>query len=134
MFLIYIAAPFTADTPEGIQKNIDYATQLAAEVDDAGNGEVYAFCPHPMGFAINQKMKTHKEANDDFWYKGDIALLKRCDAAIFGGDWGHSTGCCMEFDFTQTDMDIPVTSVDLWKDTKSAVEFLVTEVKKWSKK
>jgi len=123
MKLTYIAAPFTADTPEGIQENIDRAAQLAAEVNDAGNGEVFAIVPHTMTAPVWQKMKHHKKANDDFWYRGDIELLKRCDAIVLGKGWELSKGCRREGSVAYF-MDLPIYYADRCVNIQAMVDHI----------
>ena len=104
-YLIYIAAPYSASTPIRIKDNVDKAVKLAAEINDAGNDELFAICPHPMGYAINQKMKS--KPPESFWYDGDISLLKRCDAMIVGHGWRASLGCRNEI-YKADEFNIPV--------------------------
>ena len=123
--LAYIAAPFTASTPEGIQSNVDYALQLAAEVNDAGNSEVFAVVPHPMGFAVNKRMKS--KPPESFWYEGDIKLMKHCDVVVVGKGWKSSFGCCNEIDIAQS-LEIPVIFHEI------AVKTTVENIFCWLKK
>ena len=94
--IVYVAAPYIADTPEDIQANIDYAVNLTAQINDAGHGLIFAFCMHKLTDGLCQAMVTHKKPNDEYWYEASEAMIKLCDAAVFGGDFHKSVGCMRE--------------------------------------
>ena len=91
MELYYIASPFMAATIEGILAHIAAAVKIAAAVNLAGGGKVFAVLPHSMTFPIWQEMGNPPD--DQFWYEGDLALLKRCDRLILSPNWAESKGC-----------------------------------------
>ena len=126
--LAYIIAPYTADTSEGIQANVDYATKLAAKINDAGKGKIWAVCVHPMGHAVNKKMKSKPPKS--FWYEGDIKLMKHCDVVVVGKGWKSSFGCCDEIDIAQS-LGIPVIFHEI--TVKTTVENIFCWLKKKDK-
>ena len=87
MKFVFISAKLKANTVEEFEENIRYAEQLAAEVNDAGNGAISAICPHSLFVPIKDKMKLFQEVDDPYWYDSCIELMKRCDAVLFGYGW-----------------------------------------------
>ena len=84
MKLVYIGGAFEASTREEVENNIKAASRLAALVNDAGDGELFAVCPHPMGDSIRREMKTVPiKESLVFWLDGTMSLLMHCSIAIF---------------------------------------------------
>ncbi len=92
MKVIYVAGPFRAATPWLVEQNIRVAEELALEVWKMGHP---AICPH-----TNARFFSG-EASDETWLEGDLAILKRCDAVIFGNGWESSSGSLAELNFAQ---------------------------------
>lgn len=89
MKVIYVAAPFTAPTPRGIELNIRFAEEVGYEVARLGAS---ALVPHSNGrFMVG----TH---TPEYWYEATAAQLLRCDAVLFSGAWESSRGCRGEED------------------------------------
>lgn len=100
MKVIYIAGPFRGSNSWEIECNIRRAEVLALEVWRAGYA---ALCPH-----TNNRYFTGA-APDDVWLRGDLELLKRCDAVLTTEDWHRSAGARNEVDLALR-LGIPVYS------------------------
>ncbi len=96
MKCVYIAGPFRAASTSmpgqqdswGIMQNIMHAMALAREV--WLTGLAVAVCPHANTFCFQNT------GPDDLWLKGDLELLRRCDAVLMTPDWMRSTGARIE--------------------------------------
>lgn len=69
--LVYVAGPYTAPTPEGVQANVDRALDAYNEVLDLGCN---AFLPHMAHFAHQRRERDYET-----WMEVDFAALERCD-------------------------------------------------------
>lgn len=87
MKVVYVAGPYRAPTPWGIEQNIRRAEALSLEVWRLGAA---AICPH-----ANTRYFQH-ECADDVWLKGDLAILEKCDAILLTPDWQKSEGAKVE--------------------------------------
>lgn len=47
------------------------------------------------------------EGDDDLWLRGDLEILKRCDAILLNKGWEYSSGCLTEKRFAE-EIGIPV--------------------------
>jgi hypothetical protein len=83
MKLIYVAGPFRGPSAWDIECNIRRAETLALEVWRLGAA---AICPH-----ANTRF-FQNAAPDEVWLKGDLEMLRRCDAVILTPDWIRSSG------------------------------------------
>lgn len=78
MKLVYIAAPFTADTSTGIAHNIARAAQVAAWVNKHGEGKLFAVCPHTLTAQVSDLHPMPIE----FWYAGTLEVCLACPVLI----------------------------------------------------
>lgn len=85
--VVYIAGPFTAPTAWEIEQNVRRAEEWALRVALLG---AMPLCPH-----TNTRF-FHGQGTPEFWYEGTLALLKRCDGALFLPSWVDSNGCRAE--------------------------------------
>lgn len=83
MKVIYIAGPFRADTHWGIVMNVREAEHHALHVWRLGG---MAFCPHLNTANFQGSLK------DQVWLRGDLEMLRRCDAVWLLPDWKKSKG------------------------------------------
>jgi hypothetical protein len=90
MKVVYVAGPFRGPSAWDIECNIRRAETLALEVWRLGAA---ALCPH-----CNTRF-FQNAAPDEVWLKGDLELLRRCDAIIVTEDWERSSGARAEVDF-----------------------------------
>lgn len=83
MKVIYVAGPFRAGNSWDCEQNIRRAEVLALEVWVLGAA---AICPH-----TNTRFFDGVEPHD-MWLKGDIEIMKRCDAVLLVSGWEVSEG------------------------------------------
>lgn len=98
--LVYLAGPYSAATPEGVQKNIEEARQVAIELWHKG---LAVHCPH---------LNTAHFENDcqcswEDYLRADEQIISRCDAVCMMPEWPHSKGASREHDYAQ-DRGIPI--------------------------
>lgn len=107
MKLIFISGPFRAPNSWEIEKNIRRAEALALEVWKLGAAVI---CPH-----ANTRF-FQGAAEDDLWLKGDLEMLRRCDAVMLTDTWRGSAGAKTEVAEAQH-RQIPVFERlgDLWE-------------------
>jgi len=88
--VVYIAGPFRASNSWDMEGNIRRAEELALRCWRAGFA---AICPH-----ANTRF-FQGAAPDDVWLKGDLEILRRCDAILLTMDWARSSGATAEAQF-----------------------------------
>jgi hypothetical protein len=98
MKVVYVAGPFRGNSAWDIEQNIRRAETLALEVWRLGAA---CLCPH------SNTRFFHNAAPDEVWLKGDLELLRRCDAMVLTEDWERSSGARAEALFAQEN-NIPV--------------------------
>lgn len=89
MPVVYIAGPFRGPSAWDVESNIRRAETLALEVWRLGAA---AICPH-----TNTRF-FQGAAPDEVWLKGDLEILRRCDAVLMTPDWEKSSGAQAERD------------------------------------
>lgn len=87
MTLIFISGPFRADNAWEVEQNIRKAETLALEVWKL---DCACICCH-----TNTRFFSGA-APDDVWLKGDLEILKRCDAVLLTDNWESSEGARAE--------------------------------------
>lgn len=104
MKLVYIAGPFRGQNAWAIEQNIRVAEDAAYRVAQLGAMPV---CPH------TNTRYFHGSLPDDFFLKGYLILLSKCDAVFVVGDerWASnvSAGTKAEIDRAHS-LKIPVFS------------------------
>jgi hypothetical protein len=88
MKLIYTAGPYTASTRWDVEKNIRDAEEIAYRIIKMG---AFPVCPH-ANCRYFEGLQT-----PEFWYKGTLTLMKKCDAVMLFGDWINSEGAVKEY-------------------------------------
>ena len=83
MKLIYIAGPFRAPSAWEVEQNVRLAESLALQCWRAGFAVI---CPH-----TNTRF-FQGAAEDSVWLKGDLEILRRCDAVLTTHNWPVSSG------------------------------------------
>ncbi len=101
MKLIYIAAPYTAPTPEGIVDNCARARAAGCSLVEKAGPIVFPVIPHQTGRDIEHI------GDYAFWIAGTLELMKRCDAVLTLPRWEHSRGAMSEVR-TADRMPLPV--------------------------
>lgn len=122
MKVVYIAGPYRAKNEWNVVCNIRAAERLALEVWRAG---AVALCPHKNTALFGGA------ADDSVWLKGDLELLRRCDAVILTEDWLESSGTIDEVIFA-IEHSIPVftffSNLIVWLEHEKVCE-VQSEVK-----
>jgi hypothetical protein len=92
--LAYIAAPWTADTDEEIDLNINWAEHWATRLREAG----YAvLCVH------SENRNCKHSMTPQYWYDATLEAMRRCDVVFIppqrpgGKKWTESVGTVNEF-------------------------------------
>lgn len=83
MKVIYIAGAFRADTQWQIRCNVHAAECAAYEVAQLG---AMPLIPHA------NTEHFHGSMPDEFWLRGTLELMYRCDAILVLRSWAHSDG------------------------------------------
>lgn len=96
--LVYVAAPYRANTEYQLERNIRVAEIAALEIWKRGAA---VMCPHKNTAHFGGALGL----GDETWLKGDLAMIKRCDALFVTGD--ISEGVRQEIEFAKNN-DIPV--------------------------
>ncbi|MCP4967400.1 MAG: DUF4406 domain-containing protein [bacterium] len=87
MKVVYIAGPFRGPTAWDVERNIRRAEELAFEVANLG---AMPLCPHTNTRFFDGTL------TGDFWLRGTMELLRRCDAMILTPDGENSAGASAE--------------------------------------
>ena len=103
--VIYIAGPYSAPTDWQRVQNIRAAEAAAVKVWQAGAA---ALCPHKNSAHFDGAVV---DADPDLFLAGDLAMLARCDAALFLHDWGKSRGAQVEYLFCRR-KGVPILESD----------------------
>lgn len=88
--VVYIAGKFRGPTAWDIAENVRNAERWALRVAEAG---AMPLCPHA------NTAHFHGQLTELFWIEGTLALLAKCDAAMFLSNWTESEGARGEHDF-----------------------------------
>jgi hypothetical protein len=87
MQVVYVAAPFRGPHAWAIEQNVRLAESTGLEVARLG---AMPLIPH-----TNTRF-FHGTLPDEFFIEGTLALMHKCDAALFVGNWQGSSGCMGE--------------------------------------
>lgn len=91
MILSYLAGPFTADTPWGIERNIR-AAEDAAELILTHRSDVSLIVPHMMGRHFVGRAST-----PEYWYAATMRQMEACSELVLLPRWQGSKGSRAEF-------------------------------------
>src|ERR1044071_5255088 len=98
MKVIYIAGPYRAASEwQGVQ-NIRRAEALALRVWELGHA---CICPHKNTALFGGS------APDELWLKGDLEIMRRCNAVLCTDNWETSAGARDEVKLARS-LNIPV--------------------------
>ena len=90
MKIIYIIGPFRAENAWLVEQNIRRAEEAALKLWQKG---FTVICPHANTRFFDGFLPS------DVFLKGDLEILKRCNAALCISGWMHSVGSCNEVAF-----------------------------------
>lgn len=111
MILVYIAGPFTADTPEDVDANIDAAEKVAAQIIGSSSKFV-VIVPHSLGRSFKDG-----PGSPDYWYRATMTVAKQCDVVVTVPGWERSRGSGAEVAwFSKTKRGIYHSVPDLLAD------------------
>lgn len=91
MILSYLAGPFTADTPWGIERNIR-AAEDAAELILTHRSDVSLIVPHMMG-----RNFVGRAGTAEYWYAATMRQMEACSELVLLPAWQASQGSRDEF-------------------------------------
>jgi hypothetical protein len=100
MKIIYVAGPYRAKTEWQVLQNVRMAETVALNVWT--NGGV-AICPHKN----TERFGGAAGLDDNDWIKGDLEIIKRCDAMIVCPHWKESEGTKAEIKLAKK-LNIPI--------------------------
>lgn len=106
--LIYIAMPYTAETPKGIEQNIENARRFVRE-NFPSDSEFFPVIPHNTGIGVEGL------GGESYWYDATESLMLACSAVVLGPGWRSSRGARNEFEAAQR-AKIPVVEAQLVGD------------------
>lgn len=104
--LIYIAMPYTAETPERIARNIENARRFVRE-NFPSDSEFFPVIPHNAGIGVEGL------GGESYWYDATESLMLACSAVVLGPGWRSSRGARNEFEAAQRG-GIPVIEAGLY--------------------
>jgi hypothetical protein len=88
--LVYVAGPFRGPSHWAIAQNVRNAEAAALEVWRMGAA---CLCPHA------NTAHFQDAAPDHIWLRGDLEMLRRCDAILMLPTWRQSAGAVTEHDW-----------------------------------
>jgi hypothetical protein len=90
--LIYVAGPYRSKLGIwGVKRNIEKAAVVARQLWAGGFAVI---CPH-----MNTALMDGSDIPDESFLKGDLEILRRCDAIVMVGFWEGSEGASNEHEF-----------------------------------
>lgn len=92
MQVAFISGSYRSDTVHGIVENIRKAEKIAIKYWRKGYAVI---CPHKNTALFDGLMP------DDTWLKGDLEILKRCDAIVMMYGWELSSGAKAEHEIAK---------------------------------
>lgn len=86
-----VGGPFSADTPEGCEKNIVATEMLGIKVAELGAAPIV---PNSIGRSVMQVMASTYAGSATWkdWIEVTLSILSRSDALIVTPDWETSQG------------------------------------------
>lgn len=84
--LIYVAGPYRAATREAIALNIDAARVIGISAAALG---WFPVIPHANTAHMELDLP---ELGDEFWLRGTMEMMERCDAVVLVPGWESSAG------------------------------------------
>jgi len=106
--LIYVAGPYSAQTRDGIQRNIEKAMVVSQSLWRKGFAVI---CPHGNTAHMSaspDSSGTSSDGNDfELFLSGDEEMILRCDAIYFLTGWEDSRGSQREHRFAK-EHSIPI--------------------------
>lgn len=98
MKVVFISGPYRDSNEWLVEQNIRQAEALALSAWGIG---VAVHCPHKNTARFGGALP------DEVWLKGDLEILRRCDAVLCTPDWRRSSGATAEVALAKS-LGIPV--------------------------
>lgn len=118
-YLMYVSGPYRAPTPEQIQRNVDNAAAVAAELWKWGYSVI---CPH---LNTHEVARIRPEITGEEYVAGDLTQVERCDAVVFLPGWSASEGTLQEMVHARS-LGIPVIA---WTEIVACGRFMEDAIK-----
>jgi hypothetical protein len=116
--IIYVAGPYRGPDRAAIAANIDAARRLALYACTLG---WFPICPHTNTAHMDADLPN---LGDEFWLRGTLELMERCDAVVLVDGWERSAGTLGEIARADT-MRLPVfRSSDLLPSAAEFIDYL----------
>jgi hypothetical protein len=110
--VVYVAGPFRAESHWDQELNIRRAEAAALEIWGMGAA---CICPH------TNTRYFQGAAPDEVWLKGDLEILRRCDAIYMVKGWLGSEGATKEYNLAGR-LNMPVlfdlAEVKIWLERR----------------
>lgn len=117
--ILYIAGPYRAPDRTAIAANIDAARRLALYACTLG---WFPICPHMNTAHMEVDLPN---LGDEFWLRGTMELMERCDAVVLVDGWDRSAGTLGEI-ARADEMRLPVfRSSDLLPSAAEFIDYLL---------
>lgn len=97
--LVYVSGKYSAPTHDEVQANIDAAAVIAKELWQKGHAVI---CPHLNTAHFEIPGVTYED-----YIKGDLNMVRRCDAMVMVPGWKDSRGACEERAYAEQ-LGIPI--------------------------
>lgn len=88
--IVYVAGKYSAENQDDIKFNIAVARNASIKIWEAG---FTAFCPHLNTAFFHKDCKCTRED----YLKGNLYILRKCDALLLLPDWFESEGAKLEY-------------------------------------
>jgi hypothetical protein len=120
--LVYIAGPYRSPTEYGLVENIRNAEHLALLAWKDGHAVI---CPHKNTAHFGGALALP----DEVWLRGDMTMLRRCDAVVLCPGWTRSAGTLAEIALAR-ELGIPLyEGVDGLKELKASAANIIESQK-----
>ena len=110
MKLCYVATPYRGPNELVVEQNILNAKKAAVALMQGTDYFPVSPVLNTGGFHHYEKLLGYR--GDEYWLKGSLELLNRCDAIYMAPDWYYSGGCIKEIEFVINQM-IGIESRDI---------------------
>lgn len=116
--LIYVAGPYRAATRDDIARNIDAARVVGISAAALG---WFPVIPHANTAHMELDLP---DLGDDFWLRGTMEMMERCDAVVLVPGWENSAGTLGEI-ARADELRIPIfRTLDTLPSARAFIEWI----------